>query len=98
MVLYCWLRRAGCISQDTYLLYITYWIFASDGEIPVGWGGVVDWDSASLDLVAPLQSESRQLVVKLSSHYHHFDHNFHANYLTIQQSISKWQWTCQCGF
>ena len=21
MVLYCWLRRAGCISQDTYLLY-----------------------------------------------------------------------------
>ena len=22
MVLYCWLRRAGCISQDTYLLYI----------------------------------------------------------------------------
>ena len=21
-VLYCWLRRAGCISQDTYLLYI----------------------------------------------------------------------------
>ena len=23
MVLYCWLRRAGCISQDTYLLYKT---------------------------------------------------------------------------
>ena len=22
MVLHCWLRRAGCISQDTYLLYI----------------------------------------------------------------------------
>ena len=22
-VLYCWLRRAGCISQDTYLLYCT---------------------------------------------------------------------------
>ena len=22
MVLYCWLRRAGCISQDTYLLYV----------------------------------------------------------------------------
>ena len=22
IVLYCWLRRAGCISQDTYLLYI----------------------------------------------------------------------------
>ena len=21
-VLYCWLRRAGCISQDTYLLYL----------------------------------------------------------------------------
>ena len=21
MVLHCWLRRAGCISQDTYLLY-----------------------------------------------------------------------------
>ena len=22
MVLHCWLRRAGCISQDTYLLYL----------------------------------------------------------------------------
>ena len=22
MVLYCWLWRAGCISQDTYLLYV----------------------------------------------------------------------------
>ena len=24
MVLHCWLRRAGCISQDNYLLYILY--------------------------------------------------------------------------
>ena len=24
MVLHCWLRRAGCISQDTYLLYIIW--------------------------------------------------------------------------
>ena len=36
-VLYCWLRRAGCISQDTYLLYFMpplrvwnfyFWLFA----------------------------------------------------------------------
>ena len=29
-VLYCWLRRAGCISQDTYLLYVYFrfvWLF-----------------------------------------------------------------------
>merc|ERR1740123_398803 len=29
------------------------WIFSSDGEIPVGWGRVVDWNSASLNLVTP---------------------------------------------
>ena len=28
MVLHCWVRRAGCISQDTYLLY-NYYLIAS---------------------------------------------------------------------
>ena len=26
MVLYCWLLRAGCISQDTYLLFMCWYI------------------------------------------------------------------------
>ena len=27
MVLHCWVRRAGCISQDTYLLYFIQYIY-----------------------------------------------------------------------
>ena len=45
-VLYCWLRRAGCISQDTYLLY--FWIsnFGLVGQLgsQLGWWDVLTWD------------------------------------------------------
>ena len=30
MVLHCWLRRAGCISQDTYLLLYIYYDLGYD--------------------------------------------------------------------
>ena len=33
MVLYCWLRRAGCISQDTYLLYIILLARREGGQV-----------------------------------------------------------------
>ena len=40
MVFHCWLRRAGCISQDTYLLYINLpFSFTADMQAP--WKGTI---------------------------------------------------------
>ena len=49
---------------------MTHRVLASDGEVPVGWRGVVDRHSAPLDLVTPLIAlvEDAWLFVENSFH------------------------------
>ena len=49
IVLYhCWLRRAGCVSQDTYLLYLSKKWDRQDLEAPPGQLGGVLWGCVAL--------------------------------------------------
>ena len=56
-VLYCWLRRAGCISQDTYLLYVRKLISISTFAKLAAF--VADFPNPDLDMLhAPITAKA----------------------------------------
>ena len=118
------------------IIIMTHRIFASDGKVSVGRGGVVDRNGASLNFVTPL---SDMVMIMTHDHDYHYNCNY-GNYgilyyyhvinwligtgphpilshplltgfswlsfsffimmmiLTIQQSISRLQWTSRYEF
>ena len=97
MVLYCWLLRAGCISQDTYLLYVYLCSFFWSHVFP-SFGHMCFFLSVTcVSSFSHVLQDKREKISCSVREYKNFQTVFHrftkpSPHLTNFQEAKKWFW------